>query len=48
MTDTAFSGIVPVIGKQSIDIESAGPDLGEHTTEVLASLELFAKHALSQ
>ncbi|WP_167677532.1 CoA transferase [Rhodococcus sp. B10] len=46
--DVAFSGIVPVIGERSIDIESAGPDLGEHTAEVLASLESFAKHAPSQ
>jgi len=31
-----FPGIVPVIGDRSLDIRSLGPDLGEHTREVLA------------
>ena len=37
-TDVGFPGIVPVIGSQSLDIKSLGPDLGEHTREVLAEL----------
>jgi formyl-CoA transferase len=33
-----FSGIVPVIGPASLPIRHVGPDLGEHTREVLSSL----------
>ncbi|MET8428734.1 CaiB/BaiF CoA-transferase family protein [Nocardia sp. NPDC004860] len=33
-----FPGIVPVIGGQSLPIRSIGPDLGEHTREVLETL----------
>ncbi|QIS15286.1 CaiB/BaiF CoA transferase family protein [Nocardia arthritidis] len=33
-----FPGIVPVIGGQSLPIRNVGPDLGEHTREVLAGL----------
>ncbi|RDI68667.1 CaiB/BaiF CoA transferase family protein [Nocardia pseudobrasiliensis] len=33
-----FPGIVPVIGDRSLPIRSVGPDLGEHTREVLAQL----------
>ncbi|MFC9555763.1 CaiB/BaiF CoA transferase family protein [Rhodococcus sp. NPDC056960] len=33
-----FPGIVPVIGGQSLPIRNVGPDLGEHTREVLATL----------
>lgn len=33
-----FPGIVPVIGEQSLPIRNVGPDLGEHTREVLAEL----------
>ncbi|MDH6281649.1 CaiB/BaiF CoA transferase family protein [Prescottella agglutinans] len=33
-----FPGIVPVIGDQSLPIDHVGPDLGEHTREVLASV----------
>jgi formyl-CoA transferase len=33
-----FTGIVPVIGGASRAITSVGPDLGEHTAEVLAGL----------
>jgi formyl-CoA transferase len=33
-----FTGIVPVIGGRSRPITAAGPDLGEHTAEVLAEL----------
>ncbi|MFC9893976.1 CaiB/BaiF CoA transferase family protein [Nocardia sp. NPDC127579] len=33
-----FTGIVPVIGGASLPIRSVGPDLGEHTREVLAGL----------
>ncbi|MFT4087758.1 MAG: CoA transferase [Gordonia sp. (in: high G+C Gram-positive bacteria)] len=34
----AFPGIVPVIGGQSLDIRSLGPELGEHTDQVRAEL----------
>jgi formyl-CoA transferase len=33
-----FPGIVPVIGERSLNIRSLGPDLGEHTREVLAEV----------
>lgn len=33
-----FTGIVPVIGGTSLPIRNVGPDLGEHTDEVLADL----------
>jgi formyl-CoA transferase len=33
-----FPGIVPVIGGASLPIRNVGPDLGEHTREVLSSL----------
>jgi formyl-CoA transferase len=33
-----FPGIVPVIGSASLPIRSVGPDLGEHTREVLSSM----------
>jgi formyl-CoA transferase len=33
-----FPGIVPVIGGASLPIRSVGPDLGEHTHEVLSSV----------
>ncbi|WP_280416626.1 CaiB/BaiF CoA transferase family protein [Nocardia carnea] len=33
-----FPGIVPVIGGESLPIRTIGPDLGEHTREVLASV----------
>lgn len=33
-----FTGIVPVIGERSLPIRSVGPDLGEHTREVLTGL----------
>lgn len=35
LTDVAFPGITPVIGGASVDIDHLGPDLGEHTREVL-------------
>jgi formyl-CoA transferase len=37
-TNVGFPGIVPVFGGQSRPIRSVGPDLGEHTREVLAEL----------
>jgi formyl-CoA transferase len=33
-----FPGIVPVLGDKSLPIRSVGPELGQHTTEVLAGL----------
>lgn len=37
-TTVGFPGIVPVIGDTSIPIRSVGPDLGQHTREILSSL----------
>ncbi|WP_328393153.1 CaiB/BaiF CoA transferase family protein [Nocardia sp. NBC_00416] len=37
-TSVGFPGIVPVIGATSLPIRTIGPDLGEHTREVLASV----------
>ncbi|MEX3599311.1 CaiB/BaiF CoA transferase family protein [Kocuria carniphila] len=36
LKDVGFPGIVPVIGKHSLPIQHVGPDLGEHTYEVLS------------
>ncbi|BCK53541.1 CaiB/BaiF CoA transferase family protein [Nocardia wallacei] len=36
--EVGFPGIVPVIGGQSLPIRTVGPDLGEHTHEVLSGL----------
>ncbi len=36
--DVGFVGVVPVIGEKSVSIRSVGPDLGEHTEEVLRNL----------
>lgn len=36
LPDVAFPGITPVIGGSSLPIDHLGPDLGEHTDEVLA------------
>jgi formyl-CoA transferase len=36
--EIGFPGIVPVIGDASLPVRSLGPDLGEHTTEVLSGL----------
>jgi formyl-CoA transferase len=33
-----FPGIVPVIGEASLSIRNVGPDLGEHTREVLSTV----------
>lgn len=33
--EVGFTGIVPVIGDRSLPIRNVGPDLGEHTREVL-------------
>jgi len=38
-----FPGIVPVMGEASLPVRSVGPDLGEHTDEVLASLAIPEK-----
>ncbi|UGT64151.1 CoA transferase [Nocardia asteroides] len=35
-----FPGIVPVIGEKSLPIRNVGPDLGEHTNEILTALGL--------
>ena len=37
-TTVGFPGIVPVIGGASLPIRSVGPDLGQHTREVLHSV----------
>ncbi|WP_336713760.1 CaiB/BaiF CoA transferase family protein [Arthrobacter sp. USHLN218] len=36
--DVGFPGVVPVIGSASLPIRNLGPDLGEHTNEVLGGL----------
>jgi formyl-CoA transferase len=36
--EVGFPGIVPVIGDVSLPVRSLGPDLGEHTSEVLSEL----------
>lgn len=36
--DVAFPGIVPVLGTRSLPVRTLGPDLGEHTDEVLVGL----------
>ena len=36
--NVGFTGVVPVIGGQSLPIRNVGPDLGEHTREVLSGL----------
>jgi formyl-CoA transferase len=36
--EVGFPGIVPVIGDVSLPVRSLGPDLGQHTTEVLSEL----------
>ena len=40
LEDVAFPGITPVIGGEWIAIDHLGPDLGEHTDEVLSWLGL--------
>ncbi|MGK8501151.1 CaiB/BaiF CoA transferase family protein [Nocardia asiatica] len=36
--EVGFPGIVPVIGEKSLPIRTVGPDLGEHTREVLSEV----------
>ncbi|MBN6754256.1 CoA transferase [Kocuria palustris] len=48
LTDVGFPGIVPVIGEQSLPIHHVGPDLGEHTHEVLAGLLHFTEEQIIQ
>ncbi|QYN39182.1 CoA transferase [Pseudonocardia sp. DSM 110487] len=36
--EIGFPGVVPVIGNVSLPVRSLGPDLGEHTAEVLSGL----------
>jgi formyl-CoA transferase len=38
LSGVGFPGIVPVIGGQSLPIRNLGPDLGEHTEEILGGL----------
>lgn len=38
LSRVGFPGVVPVIGGASVPIRNVGPDLGEHTREVLAGL----------
>ncbi|RAU90323.1 CoA transferase [Mycobacterium colombiense] len=40
LPDVAFPGIVPRIGNAPREIQSLGPDLGEHTQEILGVLDL--------
>jgi formyl-CoA transferase len=43
-----FPGIVPVIGQASLPIRSVGPDLGQHTREVLSSLLQLSDEEIDQ
>jgi formyl-CoA transferase len=43
-----FPGIVPVVGGKSLSIRSVGPDLGEHTWEVLSSLSSVSQDQLDR
>jgi formyl-CoA transferase len=36
--EVGFPGVVPVIGDVSLPVRNLGPDLGEHTTEVLSGV----------
>jgi formyl-CoA transferase len=36
--EVGFPGIVPVLGERSLPVRSLGPDLGEHTRQVLTGL----------
>lgn len=36
--DVGFPGIVPVIGERSVAIRDVGPELGQHTDEILGGL----------
>ena len=47
LEDVAFPGITPVIGGESIAIDHLGPDLGEHTDEVLSWLGLASDQGAS-
>ncbi|WP_280473326.1 CaiB/BaiF CoA transferase family protein [Nocardia asiatica] len=38
LKEVGFPGIVPVIGEESLPIRTVGPDLGEHTREVLSEV----------
>lgn len=38
LKNVGFPGVVPVIGAQSLPIRSLGPELGEHTHQVLSEL----------
>lgn len=41
-----FPGVVPVIGGSSLPIRTVGPDLGEHTREVLTDLLGYDDHQI--
>jgi formyl-CoA transferase len=38
LTNVGFPGVVPVIGGKSLPVRTLGPDLGEHTEQVLGEL----------
>ncbi|MEX5256732.1 CaiB/BaiF CoA transferase family protein [Kocuria arenosa] len=48
LTHVGFPGIVPVIGEHSLPVRHLGPDLGEHTDEVLAGLLGLSRHQIDQ
>jgi formyl-CoA transferase len=43
-----FPGIVPVVGGASLPIRTVGPDLGEHTRDVLSSLSSLTEAELDR
>jgi formyl-CoA transferase len=38
LPNVGFPGVVPVIGGKSLPVRTLGPDLGEHTQQVLGGL----------
>lgn len=48
LTGVGFPGIVPVIGEHSLPIHHLGPDLGEHTHEVLAGLLHLSEEQIAE
>lgn len=47
LEDVGFPGVVPVFGEKSRPIEHLGPELGEHTQEILQGLLGFSPEEIS-
>jgi formyl-CoA transferase len=48
IANVGFPGIVPVIGEHSLPIHHLGPDLGEHTHEVLSGLLQLSEEQIAE